>query len=260
MPHPVPVSPEEFSDKSWKRPAGLMHAAKDPIVAISLSELSQAALAFPLCFVKSAESFTLVALQSLQKDKNLFVSPDGRWLTHYIPLAYQLYPFRLANTEDGQLVLCFDSDSGCLVDGAEKEEPFFDASNNLSETVKSIFDALATSASGNERLNEIISFMDECGLITPWEISLGDQHKLAGVYKVDEKAFNALANETYLELREMGAITLVYCQLLSMLHLADLVSLAQSHAELGQAPAGMDQSELNLDLIDEGGTIDLSNI
>ena len=59
--------------------------------------------------------------------------------------------------------------------------------------------------------------------------------RVAGLYRINEAALNALSNEDFLEVRQSGALSVVYCQLISMHNLKNLAPLyAQRRAAKAQ--------------------------
>lgn len=57
---------------------------------------------------------------------------------------------------------------------------------------------------------------------------------MGGLFRIDEDALNALDTEAFLQLRKMGALPLIYCQLLSIQNLQRLGPLAEAQARLKQ--------------------------
>ena len=81
------------------------------------SRFPRAAPEFPLGFVASGEEFILVAVLGFETDRNLFVSPTGQWIAHYVPAAIRSYPFAQGRSPDGaSTFLCVDEASGLLSD------------------------------------------------------------------------------------------------------------------------------------------------
>jgi hypothetical protein len=129
----VPITREQFGGKRWVRHDNYRFASHDPIVPLAASELARAALAMPLAFLQLEGRYTLVAVQSLLPQRNMFVTADGRWLGLYVPAFYRGYPFRLLRKPDSEeLVLCVDEESGLIVDGTSPGEEFFDKDGNAS--------------------------------------------------------------------------------------------------------------------------------
>jgi hypothetical protein len=81
------INPEHHAKKVWKQVANYTFAAADTVIPLVGAELSKAALAMPIGFVKLDDGYQLVAITSLQRGQNLYVAPDGKWLGGYIPAA-----------------------------------------------------------------------------------------------------------------------------------------------------------------------------
>ena len=120
------ITKEQFASKAWTH-AGYTFAQKEHLIPVVTAELSQLVPAMPLVFVPVGESYELMGLTSVQPGNNLYVAPKGQWMGDYIPAALRAYPFRLVRHSDrDESVLCFDTNSGRLVD-AGQGEAFFDA-------------------------------------------------------------------------------------------------------------------------------------
>lgn len=263
MPNYQAVSKISHGDLRWKGYDNYQFAALDTVTPLVMHELPKAAMALPLALIKQDESFIPVAVQGLQPGQNLFVAPDGRWIGPYIPATYRGYPFALAQTPDGQTVLCVDADSGLISD--TEGEPFFDEQGQPSQPVKDVLNFLQQVQANRELTQRLCAALNAEGLIQPWPITLkGEQgdRTVQGLYRIDEAKFNALSSEALHSLHQAGALPLVYCQLLSMQHLQTLGKLAEAHAQasrgasLPATPAG----DLNLEFLNNDGTISFGNL
>ena len=65
-------------------------------------------------------------------------------------------------------------------------------------------------------------------------------------------ALNTMPGEKLIELRALGGLTLAFCQLLSMQNLERLIELGNLHRKAAEQ---MIPSELNLDFLNDSGTI-----
>lgn len=255
------VTPQKHGALRWKRVASYAFAAQDAVAPVVAHEVSRAMMSMPLAFVKRAKDFMLMAVQGLAKGSNLFVAPDGRWLGGYIPSAYRGYPFQLANTPEGQQVLCVIEGSGLL---SEMEgELFFGEDDQPSQAVKDVLGFLTQVAQNRQVTERICALLDKHQLIQPWPIKArtdDGEREIDGLYRIDEAALNQLPAEALKELQQGGALPLAYCQLLSMQHLPLLGQLAQAHAArqvaLPQTPGG----ELDLSFLSKNGTFSFGNM
>lgn len=254
-----PISRNLHARQRWQRYRNFYFAAQDTVVTLVVQEFPRAQLALPIAFVQVDNAFIAVAVQGLKPGKNLFVSPDGRWLADYIPAAYRGYPFRLANTETGQEVLCIDEDSGLITDDPDGEA-FFNEDGSPAKVVADILNFLTRVQANRQVTERICAVLQKHQLIQPWSIKVqGEQgeQNIQGLYRIDEAALNALPAEAFIELRQTGALPVAYCQLLSMQHLPKLGRLAQAHAQveaadiLKTAPSG----ELDLEFLNQDETI-----
>lgn len=238
---------ENYMFKRWQRHGDYTVAGDHALCALVAQELPKAVLAMPIGFVAEGDRFLPVAVQGLTPGKNLLVAADGRWLTSYVPAAYRGYPFHMAKTDQGERVLCIDEDSGLISD--TEGEPFFDEEGAPSQSVMGIVEFFAQIEANQEVTRVGCVALQKHNLIQPWVINVqndGGETKLEGLFRIDETALNALTAEALVELRDAGALTIAYCQLLSMQHLPVLGSLARAHAEADrnlQAQASMGESD-----------------
>lgn len=260
----TPVDRRHHADKRWRRHNTYQFSAQDAVAALIAQELPKAHISMPIAFFKVDNTFTPVAVQGLKAGQNLLVAPDGRWLAGYTPAAYRGYPFRLANTEDGQQVLCVDEDSGLVTDGPEGE-PFLSDDGTPSPPLGDVLNFLTQVEANRKVTIRICAALQQHDLIQPWPIKIqtdeGEQ-TIDGLFRIDEAALNVLPAEDFIKLRDTGALLVAYCQLLSMQHLPILGQLAQAHAqakarqELKTTPSG----ELDLEFLNEGGSINFGNL
>lgn len=268
-----PITPQQHGALRWKRFNAYTFAAQDAVVPIVAHEAGRAAMAMPLAFVPApakageaaAPTYVLMAMQGLGKGQNLFVAPDGRWLGSYIPSAYRGYPFALANTPEGQQVLCLRGDSG-LVNDTDGER-FFDEDGQPSQAVKDVLGFLTQVAQNRQATQRIVALLADKGLIQPWTIKTrteAGERAIEGLYRIDEARLNELSGQDLKTLQQVGALPLAYAQLLSMQHLQTLGQLAQVHAgakaQSQQALPTSANGELDLEFLNQNGTISFGSL
>jgi hypothetical protein len=250
------VSKSSHADKRWRRYSSYQFAAADAIAPLVLQELPRAAMGLPIGFVLQNEEYLPFAVLGLQPGKNLFVGAKGQWIGGYVPAAYRGYPFALANMPSGEAALVFDEDSGLL--SQTEGEPFFDEQGNPADPVKQVIDFLSTVRQNQAATVSVCKVLKEKGLIEPWPIKIkaaDGEHPVQGLFRINETALNALSAQDLESVRNAGGLSVAYCQLLSMQHFALLGRLAQAH-QAAAAPIPADATgELNLDFLNEGGTL-----
>lgn len=221
------VARERHARMRWQHPTSYQFAAHDALVPLTAQELPQAMMAMPIGFVASGAAFELVAVQGLAPGRNAFVAADGRWLAGYLPKVYGAYPFRLADADNGQQVLCIDESSGLITEGLDGER-FFDDDGNPTQAVKDVLNSLTQQQAHRNVTANICALLQKHNLIQPWPITVqveGKTQNIEGLYRINETALNALPPDAFIELRDSGALAVAYCQLLSMQHVQKLVRL-----------------------------------
>lgn len=233
---------------------------------LTLAELPKAIQSVPIGLIEQAGGgFLPVALLSLQPNKNLFVTADGRWIQAYIPASCRAYPFILAKTKDGQQVLCIDEDSGLVVDGTDGEA-FFQEDGQVAPTLQEVLNFLHQTEQSRNATAAACALLKQYDLISPWPITVkadGEDKMISGIFQINEAALNKLSADELAKIRDSGALVLAYCQMLSMQHLPVLGQLADAHAKAAAQAAATATSvtkkgEMNLEFLKKNTSIDFS--
>ncbi|HAG77297.1 SapC family protein [Stutzerimonas kunmingensis] len=234
MPNYQIVSRGRHGDKRWHRHSDYGFARQSAVVPLVTAELPKAAMTLPIALIELDGGYLPAAVLGLEPNSNLFVTDDGRWQHGYIPAGLRGYPFRLADTEDGQQVLCIDEDSG-LITGGDEGEAFFDE-NEPTAAIREILGFLEQTAKSGNAAKLACTALKHHGLVSPWPITVkasDGERNLAGLFQIDEAALNRLDAAPLQELLRNGALAVAYCQLLSMQHISRLGELAAARtAEL----------------------------
>lgn len=226
-----PITSELYTGKYWKKFESFAHTANESICAITASELPLIALNMPIGFLKTEDSFILVAVLGIRNAENLFVDSNGQWLVRYVPALLRAYPFYLIKRggESDQYVLCIDEDSGQIVED-DSQNAFFSKSGELSIELKDILQFLEGLERDKLTTQGLVKSLQSHSLIEPWDSEFelrSGVHKVEGLYRVNEKALNKLSDEAFLELRQRGALPVAYSQLISMKHIETLANVAE---------------------------------
>lgn len=240
----------------WKRYTNYRFAASDSVCSLVIDESPRAMLCQPLAFVCQQGSFTLVSVQGLGRSDNLLVDSSGAWRTGYVPARYRAYPFFLSNAMEGPLTLCVDEGSGLLISEDKSAELFFNSDGSVSHSLTQVLDFLKQIESSRLNTVRACGALSELELFEVWPIALAkntEHLRIDGFYRINEKALSRLPGGALEKLRDVGALSLAYCQLLSMQHLPGLVSLLDDFRD---SSASMADIEFSL----ESGNLDLSNI
>ena len=266
MPNLHVISRERHAALRWKRYSNYTFAAADSVVPLVAAELPKALMSLPIAFIEQGEAYVPAAVLGLQPGNNVFVTADWRWVGQYIPSAFRSYPFRLAQTEDGQQVLCVDEDSG-LVSEQPAGELFFADDGQPTQAVLDVLGFLTQIERSRVATAAACAALKKHGLIRPWAITLkteNGEQQITGLFQVDEAALNLLPGDALLELRQAGALPIAYCQLLSMQHLPLLGQLIEAQTKASAQALALSQlapnGELDLEFFNNGGTINFSGL
>ena len=255
------INKSEFAKKSWQRTQNYLFSGKDAACPLSAPEIPRAMMSMPIAFLCTDEEYSIVAVQGLQQETNFYVNADGKWQGAYIPAAYRGYPFVLAKNEaeDEQMILCINEESGLLTED-DSAVPFFGEDGELSPAVSEIFEFLSNVNAGLQTSARICKTLLEHELFKPWELQVQLEEgtkRVGGLFCIDEAALNTLSDEAFVELRQSGALPIIYCQLLSMQRISELAQFAQAKSKAESTPPS---KELNFDGVNMDGNISFENL
>ena len=238
--NPQTVSKDNHRYKRLLPTPSYVYAQKMAIVPLVGVECAQAVHNFPIVFTPYGESYVLMGLLSLQPDRNMFVTADGKWLGSYVPAILRQYPFAVGlPAEGGEPLLCVDEDSGLISD--TDGQPMFEIDGSPSEIMRKVIDFVSELERNRAGTIRAVNMLVKHNLIIPWDITLRapdgqGQQKVNGLFRIDEAAMNALPPEDFLEIRQAGALPIAYAHLLSLNCIENLVRLSGVQAP-GQAAA-----------------------
>ena len=237
----VAITAERHTGKLWKHVIDYAFAAENNVIPLLGAELDKAAVVMPIGFCNLDAGYQLVAITSLQPGMNLYVAPDGQWLSEYIPVALQAYPFQLAQQDStDEFILCIDEASGLVVESEEHGNAFFDNQDQPTQKIKDILNFLLGVKAGRVVTQKAVDALADAGLITAWEINLKQGEQVVpvkGLFRIDEAALNKLDDENFLALRKAGGLAVAYAQLISTNRIELLERLGQLQREIAEQPA-----------------------
>lgn len=252
MPKWIALLPSQHADKHYLPRGGYNLAAEQSVADILVAELPKLLPHYVLCFIKEGERFQPVALLGFGQ-QNLYVAPNGKWIGRYVPASLRGHPFTLATSEQGEKVFAIDAEH--LTD--DGGDALFDDAGQLVGHAAGTLDFLKQCERNRHVTQKAANVLGDAGVIAPWPLKIEQgegQEPLTvnGLYRVDEKALNALEGEAYAALK--GApMALAHAQLFSMSQLNQLTELAKVHAQhrrqevpenLDSVLDGMDDDEL----------------
>jgi len=211
------LTPQKHANIKIKNGIDIAFLKNQSIVPVVLSELTKVATETPVIFIKNAETgqFQLVTMLGLALEENLMIK-DNQWQGLYIPQVLRRAPFVLNKSEQaGEYVVGID-ESSPLVNQQEGYELYYDGV--ATEYLKTRVEFLKAYALSLNQSMEFGKFLAKKNLIQEQTVSLNEQgkeHKLEGIYGINENVFAELSGETHLILREKGYLSAIYAMILS---------------------------------------------
>ncbi|MBB3060954.1 SapC family protein [Microbulbifer rhizosphaerae] len=222
--------------------ADLSHSVGKHTCPALIGEFPQLAAEYPIVFVKSEQGgeqggeLRSVAMLGVKPGRNLFWQ-NNRWQGAYIPSALRAHPFAMVAIEgqEGQFAICIDESSPSMAGDRERGESLFDKNGEQTEYLSNISNFLLELRMQTSLSNEFARYLDEKGLLEEQVVLVklpgGMDHRLTGVFRVNERAVNRLPDQEFLALRKRGYLSAIYAHLGS---LRQVNNLSRLYGQLSQ--------------------------
>jgi hypothetical protein len=197
---------------------------------ITVTEMPQAALEFPIVFIHSGErdasgrpTVSPIVLLGLAVNENLYV--DGaRWDARYIPAFIRRYPFLTATLRNAGA-------TGVMVDRAwsgfseQEGEALFEADDQPAPALQRAMEFLQMFETEAQRTRSFCARLAELDLLREMKadatLPKGETLSVDGFLVVDEEKLHKLAESVVIEAHRNGMLMLLH------LHLASLANMRQ---------------------------------
>lgn len=230
----VPFSSRDHAGLKLRPLEDLKDFRNQCLIPVYALEIGTVASRYPIVISRqdSDLSYRLSILCSLgEKLSNTWIAPNGKWRGSYVPAYFRQKPFNLLLSDEDQRVVCIDTDStqlgtegSPLVEGGEPTE--------LLEKTIAFLDQLFDS---DKVARKALDLLNDLELIVPLEIQVkadgSDTSSMSGIFRIDEEKLNQCDDESWLKLKNAGAIPIIYGQLLSLGNIQKMVALLKSEAK-----------------------------
>ena len=228
---PAALTLERHANAGIKTEVNFSFAKDANSVPLNLIEFVPASHHYPILFTSDANPVPIVALGMDQS--NYYLNADGSWKTgHYVPAYLRQYPFAFYQQQgEDKLYLCVDEGSDKFTEAAkdgdmkfyDKGEPT-DAAKNALEFCKAYFQHMQKTKEFCEDLkkHDLLSAHGSKATVN------GKEVQLTGFQMIDEKKFNTLTDDVFLEFRKKGWLGFIYAALASGNNWNSLVAQAQT--------------------------------
>jgi hypothetical protein len=244
----VPIDKIKHADKGWAPFKNMNFAREIPIVPVTVSEFPRLALSMPIILIKVKQNYYFSTMMSIENNKNVFITDNGKWAGTYIPAFLRAYPFSLQKSEDGKSILCIEDKFISVLRDSEGES-FFSADGEATTKLKLVFTFLERKEYDRQRTNTICELLKEFKLIEPAKTSIdlpSGVKTLDGYCQINEQKFNELEDKEFLKFRKTGLLPSCYLHLLSLCHWGSLGKLHEGHRSSEQAMKTLGSEIFNL--------------
>jgi len=227
-----PLTPQRHSDLRL-RDAGYAFAARISAIPLAFEEFSPASRHYPIVFTAQAPHMPMV-IMSLAADANPQVDANGVWQAgKYIPAYLRRFPFFLVRVAEGsdELALCMDTAAPQI--STTEGEILFGADGKPTPILDQAFAFSRSLEAAMQKTRALTDLLTSLNLLQPTAVQFeqnGKPTKIDGFHAVQREAFAALPAEKLAELRDNGALELIYA------HLASMAALPELTARLAAAP------------------------
>lgn len=223
---------------------GYPHAAHMQSVDLVCTELAHAATAYPIVIGKHPQSgeFTCYALLGITERENLFYHYDG-WLAHYTPMNIAREPFCVLTQTQAKGEAAYSMDEDSMYLSETQGDALFDQDGNDSEFLTRTKQALDSLYQHTQDTQQFLTTLEQLDLILPTEILFtcehGPQHKLAGIYTIDEKRLRALDDAVVSRLFKKGHLGAIFAIINAIGQIQRLVEMKNRNTLQGQHITGI---------------------
>jgi hypothetical protein len=192
-------------------------AQKEMTFPLEAAETPQASREYALFFRQGKPG--IHALVGIEPGVNVYVGANGSWQADYIPARLRAHPFLLASApaSSKDFFLALKNEAPEVNNGAG-HRVFINGV--LSDFSRSRAALLSRIQRGSVLTQKIVAAIRSCGLLEDVRLNInfsgGERRWLSGLQKVSEEKLNALPEESFLSLRNIGALKVIYAHLMSL--------------------------------------------
>ena len=215
----VPLNRDTHRSLTFRAPERPLDYAREAhLIPAVIDEFAAAAAEIPIAFLPGPTQPAAVFVTGLRPGVNAFISPKGRWDGHYVPAYLRRYPFIVGEVPNADPVLCIDEAYEGF--GAQEGKPLFSSSGEPEAPVTEALNLANNYRAAAQRTDVLTRLLQQFDLLrsVSFEAKLPDGQSTVvhGLLVVDEKAFAALSDERFLELRHAGLINPILAHLWSL--------------------------------------------
>ncbi|HLK26898.1 MAG TPA: SapC family protein [Caulobacteraceae bacterium] len=198
-------------------------AAKQHFIPLHAGEFGPAAISYPIIF--AGQDYAPLAVMGLTTGENLFISEDGLYRSGvYVPSFIRRYPFVGARDDDAKrTIVCIDRASDLWVEG--KADVMLFENGQPTEFTKSCIEFCSQFDNDRAQSDFFIKLLRDLDLFETRQATftprlennvLGEPQMVAEFFAVSEQKLKDLPAAKFAELRDNGALPLIYAHMTSL--------------------------------------------
>ncbi len=202
-------------------------------VMLNAVEFVEAAKSYPIVFTADPEQPLPLAVLGCGED-NYFIHSSGRWRQdHYVPAYVRQYPFIFfRDPTNAKFFLSLDEGAPeYSVKTKRGATPLFDKAGEPSEFTKRALEFCTSFHQHMAVTKTLCRELKQHNLLTPYNFKAtlkGKDIQLSGFLMINEKAFNELPPEIFLDFRQKNWLGFIYLALASSSNWTRLLDLARA--------------------------------
>lgn len=198
-------------------------AAKQHFIPLHAGEFGPAAVSYPIIF--AGADYAPLAVMGLSAGENMFISEDGLYRAGvYVPSFIRRYPFVGARDDQAQrTIVCIDRASDLWVEG--KADVMLFENGEASQFTKNCIEFCSQFDADRAASDLFVTMMRDLDLFETRQATftprlennvLGEPQLVAEFFAVSEPKLKELPDAKYLELKENGALPLIFAHMTSL--------------------------------------------
>lgn len=219
---PVSLTSTAHKGVRIKDIGNIEHIAQNHFAKIYTPEFVKAGADYPIIFVKDPETdiFFSAVMWGLEPGENLFVE-DNTWKGGYYPASVRCYPFAMQADPENKERLFIGIYEQASVLNMEEGNLIFNDDGTETKWMLEVKEFLVKVFQQEEMTKQFVIKLNELELLVPQSLSIKNAadettQDVSGFYIVDREKLAKLPDEQFLELRNSGALEVIYNHIMSL--------------------------------------------
>ncbi len=220
------LNSNEHRDFRFTPEKDLMFAKNMNIIPITFSEIRKLCCDYPIVYIGGQTPYLAIVVGIEQEGKNLAIDDEGRFRGGYTPAFLRKYPFIMVKTDEEQMALGCDIESGCF--SSPEGERLFDDEGKPTPTLNNIGNFLKGLEDEYIITRNLVAELDRLGILEDRALSIGEGEnakKIGGFKTVEHEKLVALSDDILVDLVKKGWIELITLQQFSLKNFEKIIAL-----------------------------------